>query len=334
MIHTNQSPDICPVCQVNAFAQTPSRFDLNEVLKRWEAEVPMTFRESVWKEYTTPVSQTVTLHKCANCGFAMFMPPISGSEDFYIDITVKVPYSPEKWEFIRVAKFLKELKANRILDIGCGDGSFLDLLKQKDVAAECIGYEFNPDVANLTRAKGHEVYYGEFPSALQGKAPYDVICMFQVLEHLADPIDFIQKVMKIMTPNGLLIIGVPDANGPVRYFSNALTDIPPHHVSRWAESVFIKGFPRLGLQVQSVEYEPLPVYLWDSYLPVMLSQGDLGPRSLGDLLNKLWVTRRFIKLLKALKVKWLPGVRGHTVLVVLKKEQVASGSGNLPKGSE
>lgn len=334
MTHNNQPPNICPVCQGKAFVKTQSQFALDDILKRWEAEVPMTFRESVWKEYTTPFPQTVTLYKCTSCDFKMFLPPISGSEDFYIDITVKVPYSPEKWEFIRVAEFLKELRVNRILDIGCGDGGFLDLLRQKSIESEYIGYEFNPDVANLTRAKGHEVYYGEFPSALQGKAPYDVICMFQVLEHLADPIDFIQKVMEIMTPNGLLIIGVPDANGPVRYFSNALTDIPPHHVSRWSESVFKQGFPRLGLQVQNVEYEPLPVYLWDSYLPVMLSQGDLGPRSLGNLLNKLWITRRFIKLLKALKVKWLPGVRGHTVLVVLKKEQAAFGRDNLTKGSE
>lgn len=310
----------CPICQSNSFDQTDISFDLAEILKRWEFQIPMTFRESVWVEYTKPSPQKVNLYRCNNCNFAMFLPAVTGSEGFYKDITVNVPYSPEKWEFNKSVNIIQAFRGKRVLDIGCGDGNFLDLLVRQDKSLSVIGYEFNPDVAEISRSKGHVVHSGEFSSAFHDTAPFDVVCMFQVIEHLSDPASIIHQVRDILVPNGILIIAVPDANGPIRHFSTALTDIPPHHVSRWSKSVFIKGMPKFGFRVLDIKYEPLPFYLWKFYLPVMLDKGDLLWHPFGRLLNQMHITDIAIKILNLLGIKWLHGVRGHTLLAVLQKE--------------
>jgi hypothetical protein len=51
----------------------------------------------------------------------------------------------------------------------------------------------------------------------------------------------------------------------------------------------------------------------------MLEQGDICPRFIGRLLNKLKITYTLIGWLTSLGVKWLHGIKGHTMLVVLKK---------------
>jgi hypothetical protein len=158
--------------------------------------------------------------------------------------------------------------------------------------------------------------------ATGGKA-FDAICVFQLLEHLSDPIAFIKDVLNLISRNGILIIGVPDNAGPVRHFSDALTDIPPHHVSRWCESAFRIGMQGCGLRIKRVAYEPLPEYLWDYYLPVMLEK-DLLPEKLGKIFSHCGLTHLLIRVLRCLRVRWLPKIAGHTLYVVMESNKDVS----------
>jgi SAM-dependent methyltransferase len=312
----------CPVCGSDAFAATPDCFDLGEVLRRWERETQFSFREVVWKEYTFPVPKRVTLYRCAQCHLAMFQPPLAGSREFYADVTARECYVADKWEFVRAIKALKRYRCRRVLDIGCGSGDFLDLLRDSSLPIDSAGYDFSPEAAALARAKGHTVYNGSFPESIllaNSGQLFDAICMFQVLEHVSDPVAYLQDVRRLLTPFGILIIGVPDADGPVRHFSSALTDIPPHHVSRWCETTFRVAMPRQGFHVVSVAREPLPHYLWCSYLPVMFER-DFLPGKVGRAMNRSGITKLLIGLLTRFGMKWLPGVSGHTLYVELRPE--------------
>jgi SAM-dependent methyltransferase len=253
----------------------------------------------------------------------MFMPPRVGNQEFYSTIAeTNTYYVAEKWEFTEALKDLKRHRIHRILDVGCGNGYFLDLLRESNLSIQYAGYEFNSQIASQARTKGHRVYDGEFPEsifpAIQD-APFDAVCLFQLLEHVSDPIILIKDVMRLLVPQGILIIGVPDAEGPLQHFSSALTDIPPHHVSRWCESVFQLGMPHQGLRMVRRAYEPLPWYLWSSYLPVILEK-DIQPTLIGKALNRTGMTQRLIHLLMFLGIKRLRGIPGHTLYVVLKRE--------------
>ena len=314
----------CLVCGSPSFEPTADTFDFREILERWERETGVTFSKTVLEQYTSCQTKQVTLYHCNECGFGLFQPVIVGSQEFYADIAVADKYYlSKKWEFVQAIRDLKKYRIRKVLDVGCGNGYFLDLLRDSRLEIESAGYEFNPQVANLARGKGHNVYNGTFPEdilATTGNGYFDAVCTFQILEHVSDPIGFIRNVIRLLDSNGILIVGVPDARGPVRYFSSALTDIPPHHVSRWCESVFRLGITRLGFRVFRKAYEPLPYYLWPSYLPVILERGIL-PGAIGRFLNRIGFVQRLIQGLTRVGISGLWGIRGHTLYVVLKRDQ-------------
>ena len=316
------SVSACLICKRDSLEPSGSTLDLGEVLTRWEKEVGVTFSSSVWQEYDSPQTRLVALYRCSNCGFSMFLPSRAGSQEFYSAISERnTYYVAEKWEFKEAFKDLKKHNVRRVLDIGCGNGYFLDLLRERCLAVECAGYEFNSQMATQARTKGHRVYDGRFPECLSPvfqDAPFDAICLFQLLEHVSDPVALIKDALRLLAPKGILIIGVPDAGGPLRHFSSALTEIPPHHVSRWYESVFRLGMTHQGFRIIRMAHEPLPFYLWSSYLPVMVGK-DILPSVIGKALNRTGTTRLLINLLMASGIKVLHGVPGHTLYVVLKR---------------
>ena len=104
---------------------------------------------------------------------------------------------------------------------------------------------------------------------VRAQKKFDAICMFQVLEHVADPIQLIENARELLHLGGILIVSVPDRQMPIRHFSDSLTEIPPHHVSRWCEFTFRFVAMHLGFTVEKVAFEPLPSILWDAYLPVL-----------------------------------------------------------------
>ena len=329
MVYAHRTNESCPLCTSSGFTPTEQTLNLPDILARWQAEAGITLRESVWQEYTRPNARQVTLYRCQECGFARFQPPLEGSREFYADITAKEYYVSEKWEFFQAIKDIKRHKSRRVLDVGCGSGQFLELLGQHTRVVECAGYEFSPEAAESARVRGHTVYEGRFPEAVlqvHKRAFFDAVCVFQVIEHIVDPVSFIRSISELLRPRGMLIISVPNADGPLRFFSDALTDIPPHHVSRWCDSAFRIGMPRLGFKVERVASEPLPDYLWDGYLPV-LWESTIWPAVICRLLDKFkrmektdrirWFTQK----MKNLRVKWLWGVPGHTLYTVLRPVQ-------------
>ena len=100
-----------------------------------------------------------------------------------------------------------------------------------------------------------------------------MVCTFQTLEHVEDPLAFLSTYLGLLRPNGELILSTPDQDGPIRHFDAALTEVPPHHVTRWTAKTFEALLPRLGLDCVLVEREPLPAYLFDGYLPVVWREG-------------------------------------------------------------
>jgi SAM-dependent methyltransferase len=258
----------------------------------------------------------VRLHRCGACSFAVFLPWATGTDEFYSDVMSKLEYTADKWEFLQAIKNISKAGAKKVLDIGCGSGYFLDLIKKHNQEISTTGFEFYSEAVSDAISKGHLVFTGGL-DVLTQNGGYDAVCIFQVLEHIAEPVDFLRKIRTLLSDKGILVISVPDASGPVRHFSSALTDIPPHHVSRWCERVFRIGMPKLGYKIIKIRREPLPSYLWDSYLPVMLTRGKVSPIVRASV-NWVGLTR-IISVLKRLPIKWLHGVAGHSLYVLLEK---------------
>ena len=94
----------------------------------------------------------------------------------------------------------------RLLDVGCGDGTFL--LGAARAGWAVTGTEMNPDAA---RAEGLDVYRSV--SELSGQAPFDCITLWHVLEHFADPLAELCAIRELLATSGVLVLAVPDADG-------------------------------------------------------------------------------------------------------------------------
>ena len=99
-----------------------------------------------------------------------------------------------------------------ILDVGCGDGATASLLKQSKLCQSASGIELMPVPAETARQSLDHVWQGAVEDHLASLPPqrYDVVLCLDVLEHLLDPGMVLQTLTKSLTPNGVVIISLPN----------------------------------------------------------------------------------------------------------------------------
>jgi SAM-dependent methyltransferase len=100
----------------------------------------------------------------------------------------------------------------RLLDIGCASGVLLKEARERGLVA--AGLEPHPDVARLASERsGCPVTAAPLDRAWLATASRDLVTMFDVLEHLVDPRDALERVRRAVLPGGAVAITVPDFGG-------------------------------------------------------------------------------------------------------------------------
>lgn len=114
----------------------------------------------------------------------------------------------------------------RVLDIGCGYGLFLDVLRS--VGWETYGTEIFPKSIEFCLGR-HRIYLANEARFSDGF--FDWITMDNVLEHITNPQELLQRVRHWLKPNGLLTICVPNFGGiDARFWGTYWYGLmPPHH---------------------------------------------------------------------------------------------------------
>jgi len=103
-------------------------------------------------------------------------------------------------------------RAGRLLDIGTGDGHFLDIAKSSfDVAAT----EVSETGARYARVRGHDPIIGPLLQLALPRQHYDVITLWHVLEHLPYPGKALCRLLDLLKPDGILVIAVPNETMPL-----------------------------------------------------------------------------------------------------------------------
>jgi SAM-dependent methyltransferase len=97
-----------------------------------------------------------------------------------------------------------------VLDVGCGGGLFLRLLAERGY--RIAGLDFSLDAAQLAwRENGVPVVCGTLSRPPFAGGSCDAITMFHVLEHLYDPVAYLEEAHRLLRPGGRLIVQVPNA---------------------------------------------------------------------------------------------------------------------------
>lgn len=108
-----------------------------------------------------------------------------------------------------VARILRQLNPRTVLEIGCGQGAFGSRLAG---TVDYLGAEPDPDSFAVARARieprGGTVVNGTHDAAPAGRT-YDVVCAFEVLEHIEDDRAALADWVRFIRPGGHLVLSVP-----------------------------------------------------------------------------------------------------------------------------
>lgn len=306
----NRQPS-CPSCLIGFLTEVGFNIKIGTILSRWESEADIRLSQDTLREYDPQT--IIRLWRCTNCEFETFLPITPGTGSFYEDITQREYYVTDKWEFRQASDIIAHFDVQRVLDVGCGSGEFLAQLRAAAPDKELWGYDINPRAQEAISKHAHFI-----PDLDSVNKVFDCICIFQNIEHIADPFGLMERVTNLLRPGGALIITVPDYDGPVRIFPDSLTAIPPHHLTRWNEKSLRCLLELRGYSIQAFRREPLPDYLFDSYLPALASR--LPVLRLRNRTRAFARTlgRALAHSLKAAGIRSLP-LRGHTLFCLAEK---------------
>ena len=121
-----------------------------------------------------------------------------------------------------------------LLDIGCAQGFFLFSASKAGYAAK--GVEISQDAVAYARNEfGLDVEAQPFEELRFGAAHFDVVTLWQVLEHVPYPLTMLREVNRILRPGGLVVVSTPDIGGiPARILRKKWWDIKRLHINQFA----------------------------------------------------------------------------------------------------
>lgn len=184
-----------------------------------------------------------------------------------------------------------KLSGKKILDIGAGTGDFLNICKEN--GWNINGVEPSEKAQKIAAQKGIDL---QSDLSEYGIEKYDIITMWHVLEHVPNLLHYIDTIKKVLKPDGVLIIAVPNYKSyDAKYYKNywAAFDVP-RHLWHFSKTSISKLFSKINIDVVKV----LPMK-FDSYYVSLLSEkyknGKMKPLSA--------IYRGFISNLKATTTK-------------------------------
>jgi 2-polyprenyl-3-methyl-5-hydroxy-6-metoxy-1,4-benzoquinol methylase len=185
------------------------------------------------------------------------------------------------------ARKIRQIQGSRgdLLDIGCGRGLFLDIMK-KD-GWRVTGVEFNEETASYAKT----VYEIEVitPQAMMAvpDESYDVITLFHVLEHMQDPAAVLRTCSRLLKKHGLIVIAVPNISSLQAKLGKATwfhLDIP-YHLHHFTLSGLRRLLSDNALKVFRVQHVDLEQNIF-GWLQSMLNASGIKYNLLYNLLKQ------------------------------------------------
>jgi 2-polyprenyl-3-methyl-5-hydroxy-6-metoxy-1,4-benzoquinol methylase len=175
-------------------------------------------------EYNT-VSNPFRFVSCRSCGH-VYLNPRPSHEDLgtiypsnYYTLSTTggiVARMQRVWEGGKVKLYQDALGAGkkRILDIGCGDGRFLEVLRAHGPKEwELVGIDFDQAAVERCRARGFTAHAKRVEELEGEDNTFDAIVMLQLIEHVDDPVKIAARVFQLLRPGGVFIIETPNLAG-------------------------------------------------------------------------------------------------------------------------
>lgn len=162
--------------------------------------------------------------RCQNCGLIYVNPQLLPSEIeaiYAVGYQSKSADKPRPKDFLNYQPLLRWAaqyrKNTRLLDVGCFKGYLLMAAREQGWLS--FGTEISAQATEYVKQEeGLDVFLGSLPKAGYPDEYFDVVVMQDVIEHLSDPLGYLQEIYRILRPGGGLYIDTPNFNSVTRYF--------------------------------------------------------------------------------------------------------------------
>lgn len=243
------------------------------------------------------------LVKCKSCKF-VFCEPIPsieeleehykgyGRNDYLSPITIK------RYHEI-LDSFEPYRKTNKLIDVGCGIGYFLEFAKKR--GWEVYGTEFTNEAIQICSEKGIKMKKGILDPENYLPEEFDIITSFEVIEHINNPIQELNSFHKLLRKGGLVYATTPNFNSLLRYRLKSDYNIIcyPEHLSYYTPNTLKKVFTSVGFKTKKIQSDGI------SLTRLKTSNGDskqpfISEDSDDEKIRTLLENKKHLQLLKKL----------------------------------
>lgn len=224
--------------------------------------------------------------RCPGCSMVFLSPRLhaEGRQRFYDDVSYfegagyfdagvyggQSPWSPAMvWQRVWASGRLNLIEAAlagrggpapgraRLLEVGAAYGMFLDAARRRGFT--CTGVELSrPAADNARKELGLDVRQGEI-EAIDLDGPFDVVCAWDTIEHVPDPVSFVRCIAELLAPDGIIAFSTPYFSSlPARLFKKRWWNLKPaEHIWHFTPETHRLLFAEAGLEIGRIIRSPL-----------------------------------------------------------------------------
>lgn len=202
-----------------------------------------------------------TIVRCGECGLVFLKELPQDGQRIYRELSDPEYHSEEESRAQSFDRFLLSIESShfphksgdrKILDIGCATGTLLRVVSEHGWQA----YGVEPSrwaVDMISKPLRENVFLGTFEEASYPDDSFDLVILWETLEHLENPYAVLRKVSRILRPGGLVVINVPNITS---LWNRLLHDrwwlIEPMHYYYFEPRTIRRLLEMLGFSVLSI----------------------------------------------------------------------------------
>jgi len=247
----------CPICRSNAYR----RINTCKIAPE-DADIP---------------EKALDMVRCRGCGLIFINPQPrfpkeqmkklydreyfnKGYMKFYDDQREVCSFQSNEPFSCRLDLIERHKRSGRILDIGCATGGFLNLARER--GWEAFGVEFSDYAADLAIKKYNlNVFNGSLEEAQFKDDDFDLVCASDIIEHVNDPVDFLQEIHRILANDGLLYLAFPNAGsfyykffGLIARYNYRNYFLLPYHLYHFSPSTIKLLLNKTGFNIVQLKF--------------------------------------------------------------------------------
>ena len=183
-----------------------------------------------------------------------------------------------------VVEYINSLKPGNILDVGCGFGYLLSAVDDK---WQKNGVELSNYAAKVA-AQYADIYTGDILEAGYKPDSFDIIVLYHVIEHLAEPLKMVNKINELLKVGGKFIVSTPDFESITaeRYGENFRLLHDKTHISLFSTQSLINLLVDSGFEVERVEHPYFESrHFNEENLLRLLDTDSMSPPFYGNVVN-------------------------------------------------